>query len=501
MLIEALEELAERGELRTSMTTARRAWTRRPDMSRSARAFARCRCGRSTWPSARCCPRSTCGSRRSPAAARSSTCSASRRSSRSSSASAATAARRAGRGAGSRSASLLFWLGDLYTYSYPRLFGAEVPFPSLGDGVYLLVYPALMAGLLILVRRRNPERDRAGVDRLADHDARPRADLVDRADPAVRCTTTSSRPCAKLVSIAYPIGDILLLAAAIRLAVDTGTRRPAFYLLVVEHRRPARHRLRLRPGDARRAPTTARSGSTSAGSASTCCGARPRCTRRCASSSSAAPDREPRLTPLRLVAAHLASLIAPVMASQDHRPRRRDRFVVNAAAIVLFGLVVTRMAGLVRQQERSVGARAHPQRGGRRRSSPPPAATRSTTPRSAPRARSPVTSRRALCLARTAAVVAADGELDGAAWPVGPRPPRRCSRRAEHGAAAASRRERARGPAPATTAERTSVLASRSAARRAACSSIAGASDLAGRCGAASPRWRPRSRSRSRAPR
>ena len=57
---------------------------------------------------------------------------------------------------------LLFWLGDLYTYSYPRLTGAEVPFPSLGDAAYVIVYPALMMGLLILVRRRNPEKDRAG---------------------------------------------------------------------------------------------------------------------------------------------------------------------------------------------------------------------------------------------------------------------------------------------------------------------------------------------------
>ena len=73
------------------------------------------------------------------------------------------ARRRAGRGACSRSGCPLFWLGDLYTYSYPRLFDADVPFPSLGDGVYLAVYPALMAGLLLLVRRRNPERDRAGV--------------------------------------------------------------------------------------------------------------------------------------------------------------------------------------------------------------------------------------------------------------------------------------------------------------------------------------------------
>src|SRR5207248_9928182 len=36
---------------------------------------------------------------------------------------------------------------------------------------------------------------------------------------------------AKSVSAAYPLGDILLLAAVIRLAVDAGKRAPAFYLL------------------------------------------------------------------------------------------------------------------------------------------------------------------------------------------------------------------------------------------------------------------------------
>ena len=57
----------------------------------------------------------------------------------------------------------LFFAGDLYTYSYPKLMGAEVEFPSIGDAIYLTVYPALVAGLLVLVRRRNPQGDRAGV--------------------------------------------------------------------------------------------------------------------------------------------------------------------------------------------------------------------------------------------------------------------------------------------------------------------------------------------------
>ncbi len=55
----------------------------------------------------------------------------------------------------------LYWLGDVYTYSYPKyILHDEVPFPSIGDAIYLTVYLALMLGLLLLVRRRNPQRNR-----------------------------------------------------------------------------------------------------------------------------------------------------------------------------------------------------------------------------------------------------------------------------------------------------------------------------------------------------
>ena len=54
----------------------------------------------------------------------------------------------------------LYWLGDLYTYSFPKyILHHEVPFPSIGDAIYLAVYPVLMLGLLLLVRRRNPQRN------------------------------------------------------------------------------------------------------------------------------------------------------------------------------------------------------------------------------------------------------------------------------------------------------------------------------------------------------
>ena len=57
----------------------------------------------------------------------------------------------------------LFFSGDLYTYGYRKVFGADVPFPSIGDALYLAVYPVLLAGLFVLVKRRNPRRDRAAL--------------------------------------------------------------------------------------------------------------------------------------------------------------------------------------------------------------------------------------------------------------------------------------------------------------------------------------------------
>src|ERR671922_1224006 len=124
----------------------------------------------------------------------------------------------------------LFWLGDLYTYSYPLLLDREVPFPSPGDASYLLVYPVLMAGLLLLIRRRRAQGDRGGlVDGLILTVGLSLPQWTALMAPYVHDNELSVT--AKLVSIAYPLGDVLLLAAAIRLALDSGRRAPAFYLL------------------------------------------------------------------------------------------------------------------------------------------------------------------------------------------------------------------------------------------------------------------------------
>ena len=183
---------------------------------------------------------------------------------------------------------LLFWLGDLYTYSYPRLFGADVPFPSLGDGVVRGRLPGADGGPADARPAPQPGERSRRRHRLADHDARPRAAVVGRAHralPARRDDDGDGQARLRRLSArrhppagrGHPPGRRHRQAPAGLLPARLG------------HRRPARHRLRLRRRDRSTAPTTTRSRSTSAGSASTCCGAPPRCTRRCASSSSPRP--------------------------------------------------------------------------------------------------------------------------------------------------------------------------------------------------------------------
>jgi diguanylate cyclase (GGDEF)-like protein/PAS domain S-box-containing protein len=245
----------------------------------------------------------------------------------------------------------LFWAGDLYTYTYPRVFGAEVPFPSVGDGFYVAVYPALMAGLFVLVRRRNPERDRAGlIDSLIITLGLALLSWVALIAPYLHDESLST--VAKLVSVAYPLGDILLLAAAIRLAVDSGRRQPAFYLLIAAI-------VALLVTDFAYGLITL-AGTYDGqvildvgwisfyllwGAAALHPSMR--------GLNEVATDREPRLSPLRLVLLTCASLIAPAIEMIQEVGRRDvDLFVIIAASAVLFGLVVARMAGLVRQQER-----------------------------------------------------------------------------------------------------------------------------------------------------
>jgi hypothetical protein len=249
--------------------------------------------------------------------------------------------------------SALFWLGDLYTYSYPHLLGAEVPFPSLGDALYVAMYPVMMAGLLLLVRRRNAGSDRSGlIDGLILTVGLSLPAWIALMAPYLHQDDLSLL--GKVVSVAYPIGDVILVGAVVRLALDAGRREPAFHLLtgsivlllitdfaygLLTLHGHYDHQLWLDAGWI---------GSYLLWGAA---GLHPSMARL----DQPAPGREIVLTRFRLALLTCASLMAPVIGIvHDLRSGDLDYTAVRAASILLFGLVVVRMAGLVRQQDRSL---------------------------------------------------------------------------------------------------------------------------------------------------
>jgi diguanylate cyclase (GGDEF)-like protein/PAS domain S-box-containing protein len=246
--------------------------------------------------------------------------------------------------------NFLFFAGDLYTYSYPKLFGVEVEFPSLGDAIYLTVYPALVAGLLVLVRRRNPRGDRAGViDSLILTVGVGLLSWVFLVAPNIHLSGLTVLE--KSVSAAYPLGDILLLAAAIRLAVDRGKRAPAFYLLVGS----IISLLAVDSAYTYALLTDAYNHQLSYdvgwiayyllwGAAALHPSMR--------TLEEPALDSRTRLTPARLGLLAGACLIAPGVRFYQELGNP-DTLVLIVASGLLFLLVVTRMAGLVRQEQRA----------------------------------------------------------------------------------------------------------------------------------------------------
>jgi diguanylate cyclase len=241
---------------------------------------------------------------------------------------------------------LLFVVGDML-YSVIDTILHQSPFPSVADGFYLGGYPVLAVGLLVLIRGRISDRDRAG--------------LIDAAIIATGfgllswtflmkpiATDASLSLLEQLISLAYPLGDVLLLAMVARLATSPGSRTTAYRLLGLAL-------VLLLAADIGYAVlalvSSYEGGLVDAGwllsyviwgAAALHPSMR--------SMSEVAPDQATRFTHRRLALLATTSLMAPaVLVQQGLRHQPIDVGAIAFGSVVLFLLVVLRMAGLVAQ--------------------------------------------------------------------------------------------------------------------------------------------------------
>ena len=248
---------------------------------------------------------------------------------------------------------LLFVVGDLFYYSFASIFDVEIPFPSIGDLFYLSVYPAFITGLLILIRTRNPRSDMGGlIDALIVTTGLALVSWIFLMAPYAHQGGSSLLQ--KIVSIAYPMMDVLMLAVAVRLSVDNGMRRPALYLLVSSI-------VSLLATDAIFGLLTLQGGYQEGGLLDIgwatyyllwgAAALHPSMR----TLEEPAPYREARLSPSRLALLLCASMITPLIrAIHVVREAPLDQQIMLIGSVILHGLVIIRMAGLVRDRERSI---------------------------------------------------------------------------------------------------------------------------------------------------
>ena len=128
------------------------------------------------------------------------------------------------------SAILLFVLGIVAYVSYEVTPPDGVPFPSLADAFLIASYPCA-AGALLLFQRRRLARDRAStIDPIIVAVGAGITAWIFLIRPALENNTLSFLE--QFVAVAYPLMDVLLLAVVVRMLLVSGRRPFAYYPLV-----------------------------------------------------------------------------------------------------------------------------------------------------------------------------------------------------------------------------------------------------------------------------
>jgi len=127
---------------------------------------------------------------------------------------------------------LMLTVGDTVNNSYEWVLEQEAPFPSVADAIYVAFFSLLVAGLLQLVRARTSGRDRTSlIDAIIIGTGVGLLSWIFLIVPYVRAPELTLLQ--RLISIAYPVQDIVLLAVAVRLWRAGAQITTAFRLLTV----------------------------------------------------------------------------------------------------------------------------------------------------------------------------------------------------------------------------------------------------------------------------
>jgi hypothetical protein len=129
-------------------------------------------------------------------------------------------------------AALASFAAGQVSFLLAQMLGAQLPFPSFADVLYLLTYPLYAAGLLIFIRWRTPDRDRRSlIDALTLTAGLALLSWIYLVLPYVHNPALSWLQ--KSVAIAYPLGDVLVLAMIARLLAPGTARARCVQLLTL----------------------------------------------------------------------------------------------------------------------------------------------------------------------------------------------------------------------------------------------------------------------------
>ncbi|MFF5973477.1 aminotransferase class I/II-fold pyridoxal phosphate-dependent enzyme [Streptomyces sp. NPDC012769] len=129
-------------------------------------------------------------------------------------------------------ANFTFVAGDTTYNALETFFHQHRPFPSVADALYLATYPLFAVGLFGFIRRRAVGRNLAvALDALILTSGLALLSWVHLITPLA--TSPDMTWVERAISIAYPLGDVLMLAMLARLLVPGGLRSRAVQLLAL----------------------------------------------------------------------------------------------------------------------------------------------------------------------------------------------------------------------------------------------------------------------------